>query len=642
MSDPFLCLGIESTAHTFSVGIVDDRGNVLGLASDTYFPPQGGLKPNDVVEHHYVVFVDQLKKALRQAGIKIHQIQLIAFSQGPGLGPCLRIGAAVARTLAQKLKVPLVGVNHCIAHVEIGRQACGCEDPLTVYVSGGNTIISAFESGRYQIFGETIDISLGNLLDMVARDVGIAHPGGPRIEKLAKQGDHYYEFPYVVKGMDLSYSGLYSFSRKFIENHKIVSKSQNNPKILPGPEHSNNLNNQKESLKAVFIEDLAYSLQETAFAMLGEVCERAIAHTHKKSVLLTGGVAANHRLQQLIENICKHHNVDFHVVPKKLAGDNGAMIAWTGLIQYQSGSITTVEESTIIPKWRMDAVPIPWRCSPDRVSPFSKYQEEIGANTNLNNYNYLKASEQLYFRALFNEKRDNLRLWTFLGNDSKIIAHGAEAILYQTSWFDRSALLKFRIPKPYRIQAVDNPLRFQRTVTEARILMALHDSKVSVPMIYDVIPTEAALVMEYITGSRLKDIITHLSSEDISNYCRMIGKYLAIMHNLNISHGDLTTSNVLITHNGDLFLIDFGLSLPDVGVEEMAMDIHLFYRVVLSSHGKYYDLMIPPFLSGYQENIAGNFAEIMDRVEKIRLRGRYISKTLRKQPQQKSMQKENQ
>ncbi|WP_457558466.1 bifunctional N(6)-L-threonylcarbamoyladenine synthase/serine/threonine protein kinase [Candidatus Harpocratesius sp.] len=612
MPQPFLCLGIESTAHTFSVGIVNDKGNVLGLSSDTYIPPKGGLKPTDVVEHHYNVFEKQLKQALQQALVDLKDIQLIAFSQGPGLGPCLRVGAAVARTLALKLKIPLVGVNHCIAHVEIGRVACNCDDPLTVYVSGGNTIISAFESNRYQIFGETIDISIGNLLDMVARDLGIPHPGGPKMEQIALKGKNFIKIPYIVKGMDLSFSGLYSYCRKMLHDNGLLKESITKKAV-------------QSQKKVICKEDLVYSLQETAFSMIGEVCERAIAHTHKKSVLLTGGVAANRRLQKIIADICEHQQVDFNVVPRRLAGDNGAMIAWTGILQYQNSGETSIENSEIIPKWRMDDVPISWRAVHISKSKFGEISNTLNFSVSPN-----PQIQNLFSSILMSSNVDGETgiLSNFLQN-FEVIGHGAEAFLVRINWFEKPALLKNRIKKSYRISAIDLPLRIHRTITEGRLLISLYQAGIPVPLVYDIIPNEAALIMEFIEGNRLKDIIPELTPQKIQQYSYLIGEYLALMHNLEIAHGDLTTSNVILKPNHQLILIDFGLSVPDVGIEEKAMDIHLFQRVIKSSHGDYFDLMVPAFLNGYKHQIAGNYEKIIERVEKISLRGRYISKSLR-------------
>lgn len=330
-----LCLGIESTAHTFSVGIIDFDGNVYSLINDIFIPEEGGLHPVLVREQHLNNFMSIINKALSAAKISIDKIKLIAFSQSPGLGPVLKIGAWVARMLSQILEIPIIGVNHCIAHIEIGRLKCNIQDPLTLYVSGGNTIVSAFESEKYQIFGETLDLAIGNMIDSFARDAGLQHPGGPKIEKLASESKNYLPLPYIVKGMDLSFSGLYTAAKYLLQSADYG--------------HKYNLN------------DIAYSLQETAFGMLTEVTERALAHTEKKEVLLTGGVAANRRLQSMIEYISKEHEARFEVVPLQFAGDNGAMIGWAGILRYKAEGGHTISETYIKPKERMDQITIPWR-----------------------------------------------------------------------------------------------------------------------------------------------------------------------------------------------------------------------------------------------------------------------------------------
>ena len=330
-----LALGIESTAHTWSVGIIDFSGNVIGLANDMFIPAKGGLHPVLVREQHLNNFMGVINKALSEASISIRDIDLIAFSKSPGLGPILKIGAQVSRLLSQLLKIPIVAVNHCIAHIEIGRLMCEIEDPLTLYVSGGNTIISAYESGRYQIFGETMDIPIGNLIDSFARDIGMPHPGGPKVEKLAKHSSKYLSLPYIVKGMDLSFSGLYTAAKRLLES--------------------------KDYNKKYDLSDVANSLQETAFAMLTEVTERALAHTGKKEVLLTGGVAANKRLQEMIKYISNEHGARYEVVPLKYSGDNGAMIGWTGVLRYKATGGNIISDTQINPKERMDQISIPWR-----------------------------------------------------------------------------------------------------------------------------------------------------------------------------------------------------------------------------------------------------------------------------------------
>jgi len=328
---PLICLGIESTADNLGIGIASSDGQILANVVDVHVPEEGGIHPREAARHHSEMMGDVIRRAMTEAGIKSSEIGLIAFSQGPGLGPCLRTGATSARAMASYLEKPLVGVNHCVAHVEIGRLTTSAEDPLTLYVSGGNTIVSAYEAGRYRIFGETLDIAVGNLLDTFSREAGMPYPGGPAVEKLALKGDRLIPLPYVVKGMDLSYSGLLTSITKKLHSGK----------------HS--------------LEDLCYSLQETAYAMLGEVTERALAHTGKQELLLTGGVGANKRLKGMIGDIADEHGARACFVPTEYATDNGAMIAWTGIIAYKAGRITDIKESYVNPNWRMDLVEIPWR-----------------------------------------------------------------------------------------------------------------------------------------------------------------------------------------------------------------------------------------------------------------------------------------
>ncbi len=327
------CLGIESTADDFSVGIVSSEGEILANVISAYTPEKGGIHPREAARHHMEVAEKVIEEAFARSKIKPEDISIIAFSQGPGLGPCLRTGATVARALASYLNLPLVGVNHCVAHIEIGKLVTEAEDPVTLYVSGGNTIVSAFEAGRYRVFGETLDIAVGNCLDTFFRETGLTisdKPPGAVIEELASHGKNFIQLPYTVKGMDLSFSGLLTAVIEALHEGKYS------------------------------LEDLCYSLQEVAFSMLAEVTERAVAHTEKTEVLLTGGVAANRRLQLMIKSIADEHNARFCVVPKEYALDNGAMIAWTGILAYQHGMTIPIERSFVKLRWRLDEVQIPW------------------------------------------------------------------------------------------------------------------------------------------------------------------------------------------------------------------------------------------------------------------------------------------
>jgi len=313
-------LGIEGTAWNLSAALFDC--DLVSLASRPYSPAQGGIHPREAAQHHASAMKELIATILKEP----ENVKGIAFSQGPGLGPCLRTVATAARSLALALDVPLVGVNHCVAHVEIGRFATGCKDPIVLYASGANTQVIGYLNGRYRIFGETLDVGIGNALDKFARAKNFPHPGGPHIEAQAKEG-RYIELPYTVKGMDLAFSGLVSAAK----DHKAP---------LP---------------------DVCYSLQETAFAMCVEVTERAMSLAGKDEVLLVGGVGANQRLQEMLRTMCEDRGAEFFVPEKKYLGDNGAMIAYTGKLMLESGVSLPVESSRINPSFRSDEVEVTWK-----------------------------------------------------------------------------------------------------------------------------------------------------------------------------------------------------------------------------------------------------------------------------------------
>lgn len=322
------CLGIESTAHTFGVGIVTFDGKVLANVKDTFTTETGGLIPSDVAKHHERLKDEILQNALKKANLSMKDISLISYSAAPGLPPSLMVGLRFAKELAKTHNLPLVGVNHSVCHLTIGDLICKAKDPVYLYVSGPNTQVIAFAGKRYRIFGETLDLGLGNMLDKFAREIGLGFPGGPKIEQLAKLSSNYVELPYSVKGMDVSFAGMLTKALKLFKTN--ASK-----------------------------EDLCFSLQETAFAMLAEVAERAMAHTGKNELLLIGGVAANKRLGEMLDKMCKARDAVFHAVPLEFSGDQGVMIAWQGVLQ--SKETIDSDKAEIRPYERIDEVVVNWR-----------------------------------------------------------------------------------------------------------------------------------------------------------------------------------------------------------------------------------------------------------------------------------------
>ncbi len=335
-----IILGLESSADKLGVGIVSSDGEILANLRKTYKPPRGsGVLPREASEHHAKNISGLIKDAFELAELQPKDVDLIAFTRGCGMGPCLRVAAVAARTLSAQLNKPLIGVNHQVGHIEIGRMITNFEDPVVLYVSGGNTQIIAYTEGRYRVFGETLDIPIGNCLDVFGREAGLSDkdaPMGRVVELLAEKTNEYIPLPYVVKGMDLSFSGILTATLK-------------------------------ELKKGTPTDVLANSLQETVFAMLTEVTERALSHTRKSEILVTGGVAANSRLKEMLNQMATEHGASFSGLPAPLAIDNGVMIAWTGYLMWATGQRPGSEDYFVDQHFRVEDVEVTWRSSSDNA-----------------------------------------------------------------------------------------------------------------------------------------------------------------------------------------------------------------------------------------------------------------------------------
>jgi N6-L-threonylcarbamoyladenine synthase len=363
-----IALGIEGSANKIGVGIVTNTGEILSNPRKTFITPPGeGFRPKETADHHRKEVLGILRKALDEAKIKLEDVDVFCYTKGPGMAQPLSVGALVIRTLAQIYNKPIVGVNHCIGHIEMGRCATKAENPTILYVSGGNTQVIAYSEKRYRIFGETIDMAIGNCLDRFARLINLSNDPAPgyNIEQMAKLGKNYIEIPYIVKGMDVSFSGILSFLEDLVKkknkkrkrgesSDKLViedMKDLNREKISKDDKQvdnnvesksiitddienkinlpiNNNISTNNETILPK--EDLCYSLQETIFAMLVEITERAMAHTNSKEVLLVGGVGCNLRLQQMMEIMVKERGGSLCAMDERYCIDNGAMIAYAG------------------------------------------------------------------------------------------------------------------------------------------------------------------------------------------------------------------------------------------------------------------------------------------------------------------------
>ncbi|CAN6605224.1 tRNA N6-adenosine threonylcarbamoyltransferase [Trichomonascus vanleenenianus] len=356
--DYYIAIGLEGSANKLAVGVIkhglgplgeENRADVLSNVRDTYITPPGeGFLPRDTARHHRNWVVRIIKQALKDSAVEIDDIDCICFTQGPGMGAPLQSVVLAARAISIMWNKPLVGVNHCVGHIEMGREITGADNPVVLYVSGGNTQVIAYSHQRYRIFGETLDIAVGNCLDRFARTLKIPNDPSPgyNIEQMAKKGKNYVPLPYTVKGMDLSMSGVLAYIDEIAGD--LFSGKKNKALVT-------------ESGEAITAEDLCYSLQETLFAMLVEITERAMAHVNSEQVLIVGGVGCNERLQEMMGVMVADRGGSIYATDERFCIDNGIMIAHAGLLGYRTGYITPIEKSVCTQRFRTDEVFVKWR-----------------------------------------------------------------------------------------------------------------------------------------------------------------------------------------------------------------------------------------------------------------------------------------
>ncbi len=336
----------EGSSELASDGVYDadasDDTDSVFIETDAYQPESGGIHPREAAEHMSDAIPAVVETALNRAD---GPIDAVAFSRGPGLGPCLRTVGTAARALAQTLDVPLVGVNHMVAHLEIGRQQSGFDSPVCLNASGANAHVLGYRNGRYRVLGETMDTGVGNAIDKFTRHVGWSHPGGPKVEEAAEDGE-YTELPYVVKGMDFSFSGIMSAAKDAYDDGAAV-------------------------------EDVCYALQENVFAMLTEVAERALSLTGSDELVLGGGVGQNARLREMLREMCDQRGAEFYAPDPRFLRDNAGMIAVLGAEMVRAGDTLPIDESAVDPNFRPDEVPVSWRSDSESVAVRRDEESEL-------------------------------------------------------------------------------------------------------------------------------------------------------------------------------------------------------------------------------------------------------------------------
>ncbi|KAF8342577.1 peptidase M22 glycoprotease [Cantharellus anzutake] len=345
---PLLALGLEGSANKLGSGIVqhlpDGTTNILSNVRHTYITPPGeGFLPRDTAVHHREWATTVIKDSVEKAGVRMGDLDCICFTKGPGMGAPLQSVALVARTLA-------LMVNHCVGHIEIARTITHAQNPVVLYVSGGNTQVIAYSRQKYRIFGETLDIAVGNCLDRFARVVGLSNDPSPgyNIEQEAKKGRKILPLPYATKGMDVTLSGILTSIEAYTQDKCFVA----------GPESVDGQGIPEDSYTSA---DLCLTLQETVFAMLVEITERAMAHVGSKEVLIVGGVGSNVRLQEMMNIMAEERGGRVFATDERYCIDNGIMIAQAGLLSYRMGYSTPLEETICTQRFRTDEVHVAWR-----------------------------------------------------------------------------------------------------------------------------------------------------------------------------------------------------------------------------------------------------------------------------------------
>ena len=599
-------LGIEGTAWCASAALYDTETDSVRIESDPYIPESGGIHPREAAEHMAeaipTVVGDILDIAETTAGSST--VDAVAFSRGPGLGPCLRTVATAARALAGRLNVPLVGVNHMVAHLEIGRHESGFENPVCLNASGANAHLLGYHDGRYRVLGETMDAGVGNAIDKFTRHIGWRHPGGPKVEQAAQEavdaaGDRastsLYELPYVVKGMDFSFSGISSAANDAYDGGEPV-------------------------------ESTCFALQEHVFAMLTEVTERALSLTGADELVIGGGVGQNARLREMLAEMCAARGTAWHAPDPRFLRDNAGMIAVLGAKMCRAGDTLPIADSTVDPNFRPDQVPVTWRGNELSVTRIDDgVPTEQGGATDRGAVHQQRGAEAVV--TIVDDARAGAEISRakVAGSEESDDTAGA----FIGDLINGPFVVKRRVIKSYRHPSLDRTLRRDRTVMEARLTSEARRLGVATPLVYGVDVPEAAITFQYVGDRDLATVLGGDRPTGVLGCVKTVGRYLGRLHDAGIVHGDPTTRNIRVgreaddAHNGmsetGPFLIDFGLGYYSGHVEDHAMDLHVF-EGSLEGTVSDPDSLVGAFEAGYVES---GDEDVLDQLESVRGRGRY-------------------
>ncbi len=322
------CLAIETSCDDTSVALVGADGFVHNLVSanqDLAHAPYGGIVPEIAGRNHSEHLLPLIEVLMKKSGLAYESLEGIAVTNRPGLIGSLIVGIVTAKSLAQALKIPLIGVNHLEGHIvapflkdeQYSAQFDMSQPFLALAISGGHTsLYQIHEFGKYEILGATLDDAAGEAFDKFGKMAGLGFPGGVKVDQLSQSGNtKAYDFPRsMVKENNylMSFSGLKASGQRLLESMGPEKVQQN-------------------------IADLCASFQEAIVDVLLAKLDRAVVATGIKRVVITGGVSANSRLRQRAQEWAKTRSVILQIPPLKYCTDNAAMIGYAGIIRLNKG-----------------------------------------------------------------------------------------------------------------------------------------------------------------------------------------------------------------------------------------------------------------------------------------------------------------
>lgn len=320
-----IILGIESSCDETSVAIVKNGREVLSNVINTQISIHelyGGVVPEIASRNHVENISPVMKEALKEANIKIDDVDGIACTYGPGLVGALLVGVSYAKALSYAANKPLIGVNHIQGHIAANYITYKELKPpfLTLLISGGNTqLVLVKDYTEFEILGKTRDDAVGEAFDKIARVIGLGYPGGPKMDKLAQEGTPNIVLPKVhIDGLDFSFSGLKT---------AIINLHHKTPDI------------NKADLAASFEKDVAEILLENT--------KKAVKETNINKIALAGGVSANSYIRKAFKELEEKENIKVYYPELKLCTDNAAMIASAGYYNYLKGNFSDLKLNAV-------------------------------------------------------------------------------------------------------------------------------------------------------------------------------------------------------------------------------------------------------------------------------------------------------